>query len=63
MKGEFSRLVLLEGRSDGVRAVQVPRDVASVLQAWAQSADDVDPVEFLREHLRKKRLPPPPLRG
>jgi hypothetical protein len=60
---DFARLVLLEGRSDGVQAVQVPREFAPLLDAWVRSAPDVDPVEFLREQLRKQRLPPPALRS
>ena len=58
---EFSRLVLEHHRADGLRAVQVPLELAPLLDAWVASKHTVDPVEFLREQLRKLRLPPPVL--
>jgi hypothetical protein len=62
IKAAFATLVL-EPRADGLRAVHVPREVAPLLQQWVSSHQAVDPVEFLRQQLRKHRLPEPALRS
>lgn len=55
---EYAKLSLSD-RSDGVKAVHVPREVAPLLDAWVQSEQKVDPIAFLRTEHRKQRLPAP----
>ena len=59
MSDGFAKLTLREGRTDGVRVVKVPKDMAQLLESWVEWHHDIDPVQFLRDQLRKKRLPPP----
>ena len=62
MEAQFAKLVL-EPRADGLKAVHVPQEVAGLLDAWVCSQRTVDPIEFLREQLRRLRLPPPSVRS
>lgn len=62
IKAEFAKLVL-EHRADGLRAVHVPQEIVPLLDAWVSSHRTVDPVEFLRDQLRKQRLPAPMIRS